>query len=191
MATSCQPGAGYPAGPRTMQTAGCSYICHLTKLSRRFSGIPLKATQMFSMAVQPLTECLDGGHDLCSTNCSKNVFQWQTPCFSVCWGTARGVTICESTNMALERHRKRSVKRKVMRKQAARRKAGRPPGGVDGQRVRDYPQVSIRVPPKLYTQLASLSRSTGLSRLEIFVRAIDCFEDQLRAQRRRNRRRAA
>ena len=63
-----------------------------------------------------------------------------------------------------------------MRKQAT-RKAGRPPGGVDGQRVRDYPQVSIRVPPKLYAQLNALSRSTGLSRLEIFMRAIDCYEE--------------
>ena len=73
------------------------------------------------------------------------------------------------------------------------RKAGRPPGGVNGQRVRDYPQVSIRVPPKLYHQLATLSRSTGLSRLEIFIRAIDCFEGHLRAQRKRHssRRRTA
>jgi hypothetical protein len=73
------------------------------------------------------------------------------------------------------------------------RRAGRPPGGVDGQRVRDYPQVSIRVPPKLYAQLASLSRATGMSRLQIFGRAIDCFEGQLRAQRKqqRGRRRVA
>lgn len=67
------------------------------------------------------------------------------------------------------------------------RKAGRPPGGIDGQRVRDYPQVSIRVPPKLHAQLAALSRSTGLSRLEIFIRAIACYEGQLRSQRRRQR----
>ena len=56
-----------------------------------------------------------------------------------------------------------------------RRKAGRPPGGVNGQRVRDYPQVSIRVPPKLYAQLGALTKQTGLSRLEIFMRAIDCY----------------
>lgn len=78
-----------------------------------------------------------------------------------------------------------------MRKQSLIRKAGRPPGGVDGQRVRDYPQVSIRVPPKMYDQLAALGRTTGLSRLEIFVRAIDCYEGQLRTQRRRQRRRDA
>jgi hypothetical protein len=80
-----------------------------------------------------------------------------------------------------------------MARKAITRKAGRPPGGVNGQRVRDYPQVSIRVPPKLYAQLASLGRSTGMSRIEIFIRAIDCFEGHLRSQRKRhtNRRRAA
>ena len=66
----------------------------------------------------------------------------------------------------------------------ATRKAGRPPGGVNGSRVRDYPQVSIRVQPKLHAQLASLSRMTGMSRLEIFIRAIDCFETTLRRRRR-------
>jgi len=70
---------------------------------------------------------------------------------------------------------------------AVSRKAGRPPGGINGQRVRDYPQVSIRVPPKLYAQLASLTRETGMSRLEIFIEAIDCFESSLRASRRRPR----
>ena len=75
----------------------------------------------------------------------------------------------------------------MRRKQQTARKAGRPPGGVDGQRVRDYPQVSIRVPPKRYLQLAALTRTTGLSRLEIFIRAIDCYENSLRGQRRRKK----
>ena len=79
----------------------------------------------------------------------------------------------------------------MKRKNETARKAGRPPGGIDGQRVRDYPQVSIRVPPKLHSQLATLTRTTGLSRLEIFIRAIDCYENTLRVQRRRQRRRAA
>ena len=79
----------------------------------------------------------------------------------------------------------------MRRRQEVVRKAGRPPGGIDGQRVRDYPQVSIRVPPKFYAQLATLTRTTGLSRLEIFIRAIDCYESSLRAQRRRNRKKAA
>ena len=79
----------------------------------------------------------------------------------------------------------------MRRKRKTARKAGRPPGGVNGQRVRDYPQVSIRVPPKLHSQLAALTRTTGLSRLELFIRAIDCFESTLRPQRRRPRRKAA
>jgi len=82
----------------------------------------------------------------------------------------------------------------MRKKQEIRRKAGRPPGGVDGQRVRDYPQVSIRVPPKLYAQLALLTKSTGLSRLEIFINALECYEGTLRTQRhprRRPRRKAA
>ena len=78
----------------------------------------------------------------------------------------------------------------MRRKQEAVRKAGRPPGGIDGQRVRDYPQVSIRVPPKLYAQLATLTRTTGLSRLEIFIRAIDCYESSLRGHRRQRRKAA-
>jgi hypothetical protein len=78
----------------------------------------------------------------------------------------------------------------MRRRQKMRRKAGRPPGGVDGLRVRDYPQVSIRVPPKLYQQLAALTKVTGLSRLEIFIRAIDCYEGSLRGNRRRQRRAA-
>jgi hypothetical protein len=69
------------------------------------------------------------------------------------------------------------------------RKAGRPPGGVNGQRVRDYPQVSIRVPPKLHAQLGSLTRQTGMSRLEIFIKAIDCFESSLRGARGKSKRR--
>jgi hypothetical protein len=75
----------------------------------------------------------------------------------------------------------------MRKKQETPRKAGRPPGGINGQRVRDYPQVSIRVPPKLYAQLATLSRTTGLSRLEIFMRALDCYETSLRTQRRQRR----
>jgi hypothetical protein len=82
------------------------------------------------------------------------------------------------------------IEERLMRK-ASIRKVGRPPGGVNGLRVRDYPQVSIRVPPKIYSHLAALSRSTGLTRLEIFMRAIDCYDDHLRGQRRRQRRRVA
>jgi hypothetical protein len=39
----------------------------------------------------------------------------------------------------------------------------------------------------MYEQLAALSRSTGMSRLEIFIEAIDCFETQIRSRRKRER----
>jgi hypothetical protein len=119
-------------------------------------------------------------------NVSTSHWRWQTPCYTekqVMKRAKKGKFV--RAQMLLS-----GDARKVMMKQAP-RKAGRPPGGENGQRVRDYPQVSIRVPPKLYAQLAALGRSTGLSRLEIFVRAIDCYEGQLRAQRRRQRRRVA
>ena len=83
------------------------------------------------------------------------------------------------------------MRRKADRKTETYRKAGRPPAGINGQRVRDYPQVSIRVPPKRYDQLTALTKATGLTRLEIFTRAIDCYESELRTQRRRQRRKAA
>jgi hypothetical protein len=48
------------------------------------------------------------------------------------------------------------------------------------------------VPPKLYAQLATLTRKTGLSRLELFMQAIDCFETSLRGARgRQDRHRSA
>jgi hypothetical protein len=66
------------------------------------------------------------------------------------------------------------------------KKAGRPPGGINGQRVRDYPQVSIRVPPKFRAQHAALTRETGLSRLEIFMQAVECFNETRRRTRARS-----
>ena len=111
-------------------------------------------------------------------------FRWQIPCYIQSVSDVdEGFVKAQSLDCVGE------VKG-MRRKQEVPRKAGRP-GGVDGQRVRDYPQVSIRVPPKLYAQLAALTRSTGLSRLEIFIRALDCYESSLRAQRRRQRRKAA
>ena len=79
---------------------------------------------------------------------------------------------------------------------AARRRSaprpGRPPAGVGGLRVRDYPQVSIRVPPQFREKLNALIRATGLSQLELLVRAVECFQRQLgRAERRRMRPRPA
>jgi len=59
---------------------------------------------------------------------------------------------------------------------AARRRVGRPPAGArDGERVKDYPQLSIRVPVEFKARLHALSAVTGLSQWRVIVEAINCF----------------
>ena len=57
-----------------------------------------------------------------------------------------------------------------------RRRAGRPPAGAkQGERVKDYPQLSIRVPVEMKARLNALSAVTGLAQWRVIVEAIDCF----------------
>ena len=57
-----------------------------------------------------------------------------------------------------------------------RRRAGRPPAGAKrGEKVKDYPQLSIRVPVEMKARLNALSAVTGLSQWRVVVEAIDCF----------------
>ena len=61
-----------------------------------------------------------------------------------------------------------------------RRPVGRPPAGAkDGERVKDYPQLSIRVPLEFKARLNALSAVTGLSQWRVIVEAINCFNDDL------------
>lgn len=60
-----------------------------------------------------------------------------------------------------------------------RRRVGRPPAGQDGEKVKDYPQLSIRVPLEFKARLNALSAVTGLAQWRVIVRAIDCFNDDL------------
>jgi hypothetical protein len=63
---------------------------------------------------------------------------------------------------------------------ALRRRAGRPPAGArDGEKVKDYPQLSVRVPREMKARLNALSKITGLSQWRIIVEAIDCFLSDL------------
>ena len=58
----------------------------------------------------------------------------------------------------------------------SRRRAGRPPAGAkDGEKVKDYPQLSIRVPLEMKARLNALSAVTGLWQWRVIVEAIDCF----------------
>src|SRR3954454_24846899 len=57
-----------------------------------------------------------------------------------------------------------------------RRRAGRPPAGArEGEKVKDYPQLSIRVPVEMKARLNALSAVTGLAQWRVIVEAIDCF----------------
>lgn len=58
----------------------------------------------------------------------------------------------------------------------ARRRAGRPPAGArDGEKVKDYPQLSIRVPVEFKAKLNAMSAVTGLAQWRVIVEAINCF----------------
>jgi predicted DNA-binding protein len=64
-----------------------------------------------------------------------------------------------------------------------RRRVGRPPAGAKaGERVKDYPQLSIRVPVEMKVRLNALSVVTGLSQWRIVVEAVDCFLSDLPPQ---------
>jgi predicted DNA-binding protein len=58
----------------------------------------------------------------------------------------------------------------------AKRRVGRPPAGArDGEKVKDYPQLSIRLPLEMKARLNALSAVTGLAQWRVVVRAIDCY----------------
>ena len=57
-----------------------------------------------------------------------------------------------------------------------RRRAGRPPAGArEGERVKDYPQLSIRVPAEFKARLNAMSAVTGLAQWRVVVEAINCL----------------
>jgi hypothetical protein len=56
-----------------------------------------------------------------------------------------------------------------------RRRAGRPPAGANGEKVREYPQLSVRVPVEFKARLNALSAVTGLAQWRVIVEAINCF----------------
>jgi predicted DNA-binding protein len=63
-----------------------------------------------------------------------------------------------------------------------RRRAGRPPAGANpGECVKDYPQLSMRVPMEMKARLNALSAVTGLAQWRVVVEAIDCFMGDLSA----------
>jgi len=64
-----------------------------------------------------------------------------------------------------------------------RRRVGRPPAGArEGEKVKDYPQLSVRVPIEMKARLNALSAVTGLAQWRVIVQAIDCFLRDLPAR---------
>jgi hypothetical protein len=62
------------------------------------------------------------------------------------------------------------------RSSVRRGRAGRPPAGArDGEKVKDYPQLSVRVPTEMKARLNALSAVTGMSQWRVIVEAIECL----------------
>lgn len=56
------------------------------------------------------------------------------------------------------------------------RRAGRPPAGARaGERVKDYPQLSIRLPLEVKTKLYALSAISGRPQWRLISEAIECY----------------
>jgi hypothetical protein len=58
----------------------------------------------------------------------------------------------------------------------ARRRIGRPPAGArDGEKVTDYPQLSIRLPADVKAKLHALSLIESRPQWRVITDAIDCY----------------
>ena len=66
-----------------------------------------------------------------------------------------------------------------------RRRIGRPPAGARaGERVKDYPQLSVRVPSDVKAKLKAISLVSARPQWRIITEAIDCFlRDRTDAER--------
>jgi hypothetical protein len=60
--------------------------------------------------------------------------------------------------------------------QRDRRRIGRPPAGARaGEKVKDYPQLSIRLPTEVKAKLQALSLIAARPQWRIITEAIDCY----------------
>ena len=64
----------------------------------------------------------------------------------------------------------------VKRSAKERRRIGRPPAGARaGERVKDYPQLSVRVPNDVKARLQAISLVSARPQWRIITEAIDCY----------------
>jgi predicted DNA-binding protein len=55
------------------------------------------------------------------------------------------------------------------------RKVGRPPAGDRGERVKDYPQVSFRLPKASRDKLLALSKVRKQPQWRLIVESVECY----------------
>ena len=71
------------------------------------------------------------------------------------------------------------------RRTPSRRPVGRPTAGARaGEKVKDYPQLSVRVPPDIKNRVAVLSEIRRASQWHIITDAIECYLRDLPAAER-------
>jgi hypothetical protein len=73
-----------------------------------------------------------------------------------------------------------------MAKTIVRRRVGRPPAGArDGEKVKDYPQLALRIPADIKAKLQALSLVSARPQWRLLSDAIDCYlRDRPEAERR-------
>jgi predicted DNA-binding protein len=64
-------------------------------------------------------------------------------------------------------------------RESYRKKPGRPPAGPKGEKVSNYPQLTVRLPPETKARLNTLSLLTGTPIWQIIDRAIDAYVQHL------------
>ena len=61
------------------------------------------------------------------------------------------------------------------KRKSAVRKVGRPPAGDRGERVKDYPQVSFRLPAAARDKLVALSKVRQQPQWRLIVESVECY----------------
>ena len=59
------------------------------------------------------------------------------------------------------------------------RKIGRPAAGLDGEKVAEYPQISLRVPPEVRRRLNAVSAVRRQPQWRIMMEALDVYVQSL------------
>jgi predicted DNA-binding protein len=65
------------------------------------------------------------------------------------------------------------------------KRIGRPPAGERGERVKDYPQVSVRLPRVVRDRLLALSQLRSQPQWRLIVDSVECYLRDLAPEERR------